>query len=102
VSGPDEKALLYRVAAALLALLALTVGLSFLNLGPFSMTVALLIAAAKAILVLLFFMELRHSPHVLWMMAGAGVFWVLLLLGGTIADLVTRGLIKLPAPPGTL
>ena len=49
------------VWAALLVLTAVTVFASTLELGPFNAIVALTIATVKALLVLLFFMELRYS-----------------------------------------
>ena len=49
------------VWAALLVLTALTVFAATLELGPFNAIVALTIATVKALLVLLFFMELRYS-----------------------------------------
>jgi cytochrome c oxidase subunit IV len=89
---------LYRVAAGLLALLALTVGLAFIDMGPFNLLMALLIAAAKAALVVLFFMEVRYSSRLTWIMAGAGLLWLLLLIGGTLADYMTRVTLVLPSP----
>lgn len=90
------KPALFGVAAALLALLALTVGMSFVNLGMFSSTVTLAIAVAKALLVAYFFMELRGHPKLFWIIAAAGILWFLLLLGGTLADVLTR---SIPKPP---
>jgi cytochrome c oxidase subunit 4 len=94
MEGKSDKFVLFGVAGALLALLALTAGMAFINLGPFSPFVALTIAVAKALLVATFFMELRYSRHLLWVIAVAGVFWLLLLIGGTLADVVTRRLIS--------
>ena len=91
-----EKALIFRVAVALMGLLALTIGVTFINLGPFNYGVALTIAVAKALLVALYFMELRHSSRLLWLMAGAAVIWVLILIAGTLADVVTRAFLILP------
>ena len=56
----------------LLGLLALTVGANFVNLGPFSVVVALAIAVAKAALIILFFMEVRYSHPMVWLFATAG------------------------------
>ena len=91
----DTK-VIYRVAAALLGLLALTAGASFLPLGPFGFPVALTIAAAKALLVILFFMEVRYSSHLIWIMAGVGFVWLAILLGGTLSDYFTRLTVYLP------
>lgn len=48
--------------AALLLLTTLTFGLSFAALGAWHVPVALLIAAAKTTLIVLFFMHLREQP----------------------------------------
>ncbi|HXT00234.1 MAG TPA: cytochrome C oxidase subunit IV family protein [Elusimicrobiota bacterium] len=81
---------LYRVAAALLALLALTVGLSYLDLGSAGFAIALAVAAVKAMLVGWFFMELEEGVPAVWFMAGAALVWLGLLVSGTLADLFTR------------
>jgi cytochrome c oxidase subunit 4 len=81
---------LYRVAAALLVLLALTVGLSFVDLGRFNFAAALTIAAAKALLVAYYFMELNESVDAVRFMAAAGLVWLGLLLSGSLSDLITR------------
>ena len=85
-----EEGTYYRVAAALLALLALTYALSFVDLGRFNFAAALAIAAAKALLVVYFFMELREGVDAVRFLAGAGFVWLGLLLAGTLADLITR------------
>jgi cytochrome c oxidase subunit 4 len=51
---------------------------------------ALVIAVAKSTLVVLYFMHLRYSGRLTWVFAGAGVFWLLILLGGTMDDVITR------------
>ena len=84
------EAILYRVAGALLALLALSIGLSFLDLGRFNFAVALAIAGMKALLVVYDFMELREGVDAVRFMAAAGLVWLGLLLAGTLTDLLTR------------
>ena len=78
------------VAAALLVLLAGTVGVSYLPLGAFGLVVALAIAGAKAALVALFFMHLRLSTPLTRLFAGAGLVWLALLMGLTMTDYLTR------------
>ena len=82
--------------AALLLLLAITTGAAFLPLGPFNIAVALAIAAAKALLVLLFFMELVRSSGLVRAFAVAGFFWLLILLALTSADYLTRRDVSAP------
>jgi cytochrome c oxidase subunit 4 len=76
-----------------LALLGLT-GLSWLislaHLGPTDVAVALVIAAAKATLVALFFMHLSEERFSVAMVPCAAVGFTLLLLALTAADVATR------------
>jgi cytochrome c oxidase subunit 4 len=76
--------------AALVLLLATTTGAAFLPLGRLNLFVALAIAAAKALLVLIVFMELRRSSGLVRAFAVAGFFWLLILLTLTSADYLTR------------
>lgn len=85
-----QARIFYRVAAALLALLALTVALNYVDLGRFNFAAALSIAAVKAALVAYFFMELNEGVDAVWFLAVGSLIWFGLLLSGTLADLVTR------------
>ena len=84
------RQLYYRVFVALLGLTLLTVGVAFLNLGPLNAIIALTIAAPKALFVLLFIMHLRYSSGLIWIVWGAGIFWLMLLLTITLSDYLTR------------
>jgi cytochrome c oxidase subunit IV len=81
----------YTVFGALLGLTLLTIGVAFIDLGPLNAIMALTIAVGKATLVLLFFMHVRYSSHLVWVFIGAGVFWVGMLLVLTMSDYLTRG-----------
>ena len=93
--------LYYGVAAALFVLLALTVGVARIDLGEFNVAAALLIAVVKAVLVVLYFMHVRYSSRLTWVFVGAGVFWLLILIGLTLSDVLTRGWLPVPPPWGT-
>lgn len=80
----------YKVAAALMVLLALTVGVSFIPLGPFSLVVALAIAVAKMMLIVLVFMHIRYSSRLTMLVAGAGIFWLMIMFFFTFSDYVAR------------
>jgi cytochrome c oxidase subunit 4 len=84
------RTLYYGVFATLLALTLVTVGVAFLDLGPLNTIIALTIAAGKALLVMLFFMHLRYSSSLTWIFVAAGVCWLLLLIGFTLGDYLTR------------
>ncbi len=79
------------IFAILMVLTAVTVSVSFLDLGPFNTVVALVIAVTKAVLVVLFFMHARYSGRLTWAVVVGGVFWLGLLLFMTLADYLTRG-----------
>ena len=68
------------IFAILMVLTAVTVSVSFLDLGPFNTVVALVIAVTKAVLVVLFFMHARYSSRLTWAVVAGGVFWLALLL----------------------
>ena len=50
----------------------------------------------KAALVILFFMHVRWSTRLTWVVAASGFFWLLILFGLTMQDYLTRGWV-----PGT-
>jgi cytochrome c oxidase subunit 4 len=92
----------YIVFVLLLVLLGATVGVAELHLGPAGFLVAVLIASAKAALIVLFFMHVRYSTPLIWLVAGAGFFWLAILFGLTFSDYATRdrGLSEVSHLPG--
>ena len=81
----------YRIFATLLVLTALTVAVATFDLGRFNAVIALSIAMCKATLVALFFMHLRYSVRLTWLIVSAALLWLLLLIGLTMGDVLTRG-----------
>jgi cytochrome c oxidase subunit 4 len=83
---------------ALMALMILTVFLSTVPMGHVLNTmVALIIAAIKATLVLLFFMHLKYESYKLsGVVFGAGLFWLLILFGLNLTDYLTRHTLGVP------
>jgi cytochrome c oxidase subunit 4 len=75
---------------ALMVLLALTVTLAYQPLGALNFVVALAIATAKTALVMVIFMELGSRPGLVRAFAGAGFFWLMILLWLGLVDFVTR------------
>ncbi|MDB5034384.1 MAG: caa(3)-type oxidase, subunit [Chlorobi bacterium] len=86
----------YIVFATLMILLFVTVAMAFVPLGPFNIYVAMAIAITKAVLVVLYFMHVRYSNRLIWVAAGAGFVWLVILLAFTLADYSSRGWIKVP------
>jgi cytochrome c oxidase subunit 4 len=79
-----------KVWAALLALLLVTVGAAFINLGPFNLALAMFIAFTKAALIVLVFMHIKGGNRLLHIAAGAGLLWLAILLVLTMNDYLTR------------
>jgi cytochrome c oxidase subunit 4 len=84
---PREATLTY---AALLGLLALTVGTSFLPIGEVGTGLNLLFALAKATLIGLVFMHLRRSGTLVSLSVVAMLLWLGLLFGLTMIDVLGR------------
>jgi cytochrome c oxidase subunit 4 len=69
---------------------------AFVDLGEFSVVVALAIAVCKMLLVALFFMHVRHSTKLTKLVVLGGLLWLLILLMLTLSDFTTRGWIGVP------
>lgn len=80
----------WRTGGVLLALLAASLIVSELPLGPIGPIISLAIAAVKVTLVALFFMHLRQASSTARIYAGAGLFWLAILLTFTLVDFATR------------
>jgi cytochrome c oxidase subunit IV len=78
------------VFAALLVLLAITVAAAEADLGRLNFPLAAAIATIKAVLILLYFMHVRYSKPLIWLMAGAGAVWLAILFSLTFSDYLTR------------
>ena len=69
---------------------AITIGASYLEMGPWNPVVAIAIACFKATLVVLFFMHIKYSSKLMKLTVGAGLFTFLILVGMSLADYFTR------------
>jgi cytochrome c oxidase subunit 4 len=79
------------VWVALLVLTGVTTGIAFVDLGPLNTVVALVIATCKALLVVLIFMHVKYaSDKLVKVVVISAVFFLLLLLGLSLADYSTR------------
>ena len=84
------------VLLALLVLTAATTLVAFVDLGGFSVVVALAIAVCKMLLVALFFMHVRHSTKLTKLVVLGGLLWLVILLMLTLSDFTTRGWVGVP------
>ena len=78
------------VLIGLLALTLITTLIARVDLGTWHLPVALAIAAAKTLLIVLYFMHLRSSPGLFGLVALGAVLWLGFLLGGVMDDYATR------------
>ena len=75
---------------ALMALLVLTLWLGYVPLGRANTPIGLAIAVAKAVLVVVLFMELAKARPFIRLAAIAGLVFVTALFALTFADVLTR------------
>jgi cytochrome c oxidase subunit 4 len=79
------------VFAVLLVLTVVTVLVAQVHLGRFNTVVAVAIAFSKALIVALYFMHLRYSTRLIWIVVLAGLYWLGIMLTLTLGDYLTRG-----------
>ena len=58
--------------------------------GPLNAIFALTIAVVKATLEILYFMHVRYSSRLVWLIIGSALFWLAILFALTISDYWTR------------
>jgi cytochrome c oxidase subunit 4 len=75
---------------ALIALLGATIVAGYIDLGQLNLPIAMSISIAKTLLIMLFFMHVWHGSRLTWIVAGAGFFWLMMLLALAMTDYATR------------
>jgi cytochrome c oxidase subunit 4 len=94
---PIDSVMTYAlVFLALIAATIITTAVAFVDLGPFSVVVALAIAICKMLLVVLFFMHVRHSTKLTKLVLVGGVLWFFILIGMTYTDFGSRTWMGVP------
>ena len=70
---------------------ALTVWAAFIDF-PYGLNtlIAMTIAVTKATFVVLYFMHVRYSARLIWVIVGSALFWMAILFAFTFADYLTR------------
>jgi cytochrome c oxidase subunit 4 len=81
---------------ALAVLTAVTVWVAFLDLGFLNTAVALGIAVTKATLVILYFMHVRYSTRLTWVVVVSGFFWLGILMVLGLGDYLSRPWLGVP------
>jgi cytochrome c oxidase subunit 4 len=92
----SPKSTYYAVFAALMVGTAITVAVAFVNLGSFNFPVAIGIAITKATLVILFFMHAKYSSQLTKLFVGTAFFFLVILLGLSLTDYLSRGMKTYP------
>jgi cytochrome c oxidase subunit 4 len=90
------KRIYFAVFFILIVMTWVTAFVSTIDLGRWNIFVALAIAIFKASLVVLFFMHVWYSTRLTKMIVMSSIFWLLLLLFLTMADIWTRGWMGVP------
>jgi cytochrome c oxidase subunit IV len=80
----------FSVFGALLVFTAITVFAANINFGKMNDVIAMTIAVTKMMLVLLFFMHVRYSSRLIWVIVASMFFWLLILLSLTLTDYTSR------------
>jgi cytochrome c oxidase subunit 4 len=80
----------FLVFGALLVLTAVTVAAANFDFGAMNDVVAMTIAVTKMMLVLLFFMHVRYSSRLIWVIVASMFFWLIILLALTMTDYSSR------------
>jgi cytochrome c oxidase subunit 4 len=84
----------YGIFISLIVLLGLTVVFAKIDIPPspfvIGASIAFAIAAAKAILIIMYFMHVRYNRKLIWVVAVAGFFWLAILFVFTFNDYMTR------------
>jgi cytochrome c oxidase subunit 4 len=70
---------------------ALTVWAAFVDF-PYGLNtiIAMTIAVTKATFVVLYFMHVRYSARLVWVIVGSALFWMAILFAFTLTDYFTR------------
>jgi cytochrome c oxidase subunit 4 len=94
-----SRKIYFLIFGALMILTALTVVAAQYSYGgsdAIGTVIALTIAVTKAVLVVLFFMHVRHSSRLTWVVIASGFLWLAIMIGLTMSDYLTRGWSALP------
>lgn len=82
------------VFTALMVLLIITLAAAAIDLGPWNLPIAMLIAVAKAALIFLYFMHLKWSSNLMRVFAWCAIFWLCIMFLLTLADYFSRNMLS--------
>ena len=104
MSGPAGHIVPIKIYVAVYVILLLLTGFTVavayqdfdLGVVPLNLGIAMTIATFKAVLVILFFMHVKYSQHLVKVFVAAGFLWLLVMLSITLSDYMTRTWISQP------
>ena len=80
----------YTIFGLLMLATFVTIQVAFMDLGELNTIAALGIATFKAVMVVLFFMHVKYSTRLTWLVVFGSVLWLGILLALTMGDYLTR------------
>src|SRR3954451_21627268 len=84
------KRVYYTIFGILMLCTYLTVQNAFFDLGALNTIATLTIAIFKATIVVLFFMHVKYTTRLRWLVIIGSIFWLGILLTLTMGDYLTR------------
>src|SRR5215510_15029954 len=96
----SPKSTYYAIFGALMVLTVVTIAVAYQPLGSWNFPVAISIAITKATLVILFFMHAKYSSKLTKLFVGTAFFFLFIMLGLTMTDVLSRGLKTYPGGAG--
>jgi cytochrome c oxidase subunit IV len=85
------KSIYYLIFLALMLGTGLTWWVATIDLGAMNNVIMLTIAVTKATLVVLFFMHVKYSSKLTWLVVAGSIFFLLILIVLTLNDYLARG-----------
>jgi cytochrome c oxidase subunit IV len=93
-----SRTVYFVIFGALIVLTVVTYLVARIDFGNEAVNtiVALAIAVTKATLVILYFMHVRYSPRLTWVVIASGFLWLAIMIGLTLTDYLSRNQTALP------
>lgn len=91
-SPVDSIQMYFTIWLILMGFMVLTLLVWRFHFGIIGTVIAVAIASIKAVLVVLYFMHVRHASRITWVFAGAAFLWLAILLVLTFNDYWTRAM----------
>ena len=87
-----SRKIYFAVFGALMVMTGVTYAVALVDFGneAINTIVALAVAVTKAVLVILFFMHVRYSSRLTWVVVVGGFFWLGIMIVLTLSDYMSR------------